>query len=431
MDLLQAAGYDSSSSSSSSSSLLSKNKDDTLLEGNAPNSLHGHAPNYSSRLGHNDDNSPSTADGNAATKRGISHSPRPPAAVKKQKRAQSITIASYDNDCQQSDQSFERCNPHWEGRWAGHIYLPFPNMEDSDLCDNTDVSTHDELAQRTEASILADDESDSDSDQSSFSSIDEEDVQASQRFLPAARTLIHYWAALLNEAYGDEEDTSGIVIVPHLSMSPTKAKHKSIQTAKNQDITNKNNNRLHISLSRPIYLPAPSVDSFLADISSSMTSVHSAARRHGHCNSHKGRTIHLRPQNATIFINDNQTRSFLSIPLSEESSRWAKRLLLPPIDAAMLRYGQKTYYNEGIMHVSIASVKGNMIPITLKKRRSGDSKESASANESKIRSIPLFQTQGCNQLGDEIRNSIPESIPIRLDRIQCDFGKVKNILLPL
>lgn len=387
MDLLHAAGYNSSSSSSSlsSSPQLSKNK------------------------------------------RGSSHSsrPLPVAAVKKQKLAQFITIASYDDNAyQQKDQSFERSNPHWEGRWAGHIYLPFPNMASLDLCD-TDAPTHDETNNGTAANILADDDSDSDSDESSVSSMEEEGLHASRSFLPAARALIHYWAALINEAYADDDDdSSGIAIVPHLSMSPKKTKHKSIQPANAQDI-------LHISLSRPIYLPAPSVDSFLADISSRMASVHSAARRHGHCNSHTGRTIHLRPHDATIFINDNQTRSFLSIPISEESSRWVKNLL-PPIDASMLRFGQKTYYDEGIMHVSIASVKGNMIPIILKERRNdGDLKQSASGNESKIRNIPLFQTQGCNQLADETRNSIPESIPIRLNRIQCDFGKMKNMLLPL
>ncbi|KAL7446899.1 hypothetical protein ACHAXM_011681 [Skeletonema potamos] len=425
MDLLQAAGYDSSSSSSSSSQPCKNNV--TLREDNAPNSINGHAPKYSSRPGSVDDNSQSKADGNASKRRGFCHSPKASTAVKKQKLAQSITIASFDIDCQQSDLSFERCNPHWEGRWAGHIYLPFPNMEASELCDAPHAPTHVESKNGTEARILADDHSDSDSD-----SIDEDDVvQSSQRFLPTARTLIHYWAALLNEAYVDDEDATGIVIVPHVSMSPKKATSKSIQTAKNQDIKNKSNTCLHISLSRPVYLPAPSVDSFLADISSSMALVHSASRRHGQCNSQKGRTIHLRPKNATIFINDNQTRSFLSIPLSEESSRWAKRLLLPSIDAAMLRYGQKTYYDDGIMHVSIASVKGNMIPITLHKRRNKDSKESAYGNESSITSIPLFQTQGCNQSGDETRNSIPESISIRLDHIQCDFGKVKNMLLPL
>eukprot|EP00984_Skeletonema_dohrnii_P038109 scaffold40964_cov155-Skeletonema_dohrnii-CCMP3373.AAC.2 len=424
MDLLLAAGYDSSSSSSSSSSQLSNKNNDSLREGNAQNAVRGH---NSPCLGHNDDSSPSTADGNAAKKRSSCHPPRSPAAVKKQKSTKFITIASCDNDCQQSDQSFERSNPHIEGRWAGHIYLPFPNF---DSCD-TDDHIHDELNTETDAKILADEDSDRGSDESSVSSIEDECLQASRSFLPAARTLIYYWEALLNEVCVDIDDNiSGSVIVPHVSMSPKKSNPKSIQTSNKQDIQN-NNTYLHISLSRPIYLPAPSVDSFLADISSSMASLHSAARRQGHCNSHKGKTIHLRPHNATIFVNDNQTRSFLSIPVSDESSRWAKRLLLPPIDATMLRFGQKTYYDEGIMHVSIASVKGNMIPIILKKRKHRDLKHTTSGNESNISSIPLFQSQGCNQFADETRSCIPESIPIRLDRIQCDFGKVKNMALPL
>ena len=426
MDLLLAAGYDSSSSSSSSSQLSNTNND-SLREGNTQNALHRHTLN-SPCLGHNDDSSPSTADGNASKKRGLCHSPRSPTVVKKQKSTKFITIASCDNDCQQSDQSFERSNPHWEGRWAGHIYLPFPNF---DSCD-TDDPTHDRFNNDTDAKNLADEDSDGGSDESSVSSIEDECLQASRSFLPAARTLIHYWEALLNEVCVDIDDNvSGSVIVPHVSMSPKKTNPKSIQTVNKQDIQNNNTTHLHISLSRPIYLPAPSVDSFLADISSRVASLHSAALRHGHCNSHKGKTIHLRPHNATIFVNDNQTRSFLSIPISDESSCWAKRLLLPPIDATMLRFGQKAYYDEGIMHVSIASVKGNMIPIILKKRRHRDLKLTASGNESKISSIPLFQSQDCNQLADETRRCIPESIPIRLDRIQCDFGKVKNMALPL
>ena len=426
MDLLLAAGYDSSSSSSSSSQLSNKNND-SLREGNAQSALFGHTTNNSPCLGHNDDSSPSTADGNTAKKRSSCHSPRSPTAVKKQKSTKFITIASCDNDCQQSDQSFERSNPHWEGRWAGHIYLPFPNF---DSC-NTDDQNHDELNNETDANILADEDSDRGSDESSVSSIEDECLQASRSFLPAARALIHYWEALLNEVCVDIDDNvSGSVIVPHVSMSPKKTNPNSNQTVNKQDIQN-NNTHLHISLSRPIYLPAPSVDSFLADITSSVSSIHSAARRHGHYSSHKGKIIHLRPHNATIFVNDNQTRSFLSIPVSDESSRWAKRLLLPSIDATMLRFGQKAYYDEGIMHVSIASVKGNMIPIILKKRRHKDLMHTASGNESKISSIPLFQSPGCHQLADETRRCIPESIPIRLDRIQCDFGKVKNMALPL
>ncbi|KAL7496182.1 hypothetical protein ACHAWT_004404 [Skeletonema menzelii] len=420
MDLLLAAGYDSSSSSSSSPQLPTK-KNDSLREGNAQNAIHGHTPNNSPCLRHNDDSSPSTAAGNSA-KRGSRLSPRSPSALKKQKREHFITIASYGTDYQQSDQYFERSNPHWEGRWAGHIYLPFPNL---DSCDN-DTSIYDD--NETSSNILAEKGSNNDSDESSVSSVEEECLQASINFLPAARTLINYWAALLNEACIDNNDTMiGSVIVPHVSMSRKKSMTKSVQTANNQHIqNNKNNTHLHISLSRPIYLPAPSVDSFLADISSSLASAHSTT-----CNSHKGKTIHLRPHNATIFINDNNTRSFLSIPISDESSRWMKRLLLPPIDAAMLRFGQKTYYDEGIMHVSIASVKGNVIPTILKQRRSRDLKQSASEIESKIKSIPLFQIQGCNTLSSDSRNDVPESVPIRLDRIQCNFGKLKNMILPL
>ena len=89
------------------------------------------------------------------------------------------------------------------------------------------------------------------------------------------------------------------------------------------------------------------------------------------------------PQHAKIFTNDDQTRSFLSIPVSAHSSRWIKQSLLPPIDATMLRFGLQTYYNtkeegegEGgcILHVSVASVKGNVIPQMLC-RRVGDSNE--------------------------------------------------------
>ena len=411
MDLLFAAGYDSSSSSSSSPQ-LSEKKNDSLRQGNAQNAIDGHTPNNSSCLGRNNDNSPSTADGNPA-KRGSQIPPRSPSALKKQKREQSIKIAGYDTDYQQSDQYFERSNPHWEGRWAGHIYLPFPNL---DSCDDNE----------TETNILAQKDSNNNSDESSVSSVEEDCLEASRSFLPAARTLIHYWAALLNEAcINDSDSMSGSVIVPHVSMSPKKAMTKSVQKANDQNIQN-NDTYLHISLSRPIYLPAPSVDSFLADISSSLVSVRSTL-----CNTYKGKTIHLRLHNATIFLNDNNTRSFLSIPVSEESSRWMKRLLLPPVDAALLRFGQQTYYNEGVMHVSIASIQGNVIPTIIKQRSISNLKQSPSEAEIEIKSIPLFQTQGYNRLSNDARNDVPESIPIRLDRIQCDFGKMKNMVLPL
>lgn len=435
MDLLHAAGYDSASSSSSSRADSSKNHD-SLHKGNAQNAVDGHSPDNTSSFGHNNDSSPSQTNGNTSKKRDLRGSQRSPATAaaevtKKQKLAQNkVIIASScnnDSDCQQSDQSFERSNPHWEGRWAGHIYLPFPNMRSLDSCnDDTGTGTN---------GIADESESDSDGNESSVSSIEEDEgLQASKNFLPTARLLIHYWADILKETFhdGDIDDASSIGIVPHLPMSSSK------ETSTNQEEYHKFNsgNSLHISLSRPIYLPAPSVDPFFMDISSSISSVLSAvARRHSHCNSHKGRTIHLRPHGATIFINDDQTRSFLAIPISEESSRWIKRVLLPPIDAAMLRFGQKTYYTEEgcILHVSIASVKGNMISTILKRRvKDNPLQQSGSGNVvNKARKIPLFQKEDCNTLEEDALNSIPELIPIRLEHIHCDFGRVKRMLLSL
>lgn len=437
MDLLHAAGYESASSSSSSRADSSKNHD-SLHKGNAQNAVDGHSPDNTSSFGHNNDSSSSPTNGNASKKRDLRGSQRSPATAKKQKLAQNkIIIASScnnDTDCQQSDQSFERSNPHWEGRWAGHIYLPFPNMRSLDSC-NDDTSVLDDKDNNDGTNGIADEsESDSDVNESSVSSIEEDEgLQASRSFLPTARILITYWADILKETFhdGDSDDASSIFIVPHFPMSSSK------ETSTDQEYHKFNSGAsLHISLSRPIYLPAPSVDPFFMDISSSISSVLSAvSRRHSHCNSRKGRTINLRPHDATIFINDDQTRSFLAIPISEESSRWIKRVLLPPIDAAMLRFGQKTYYTEEgcILHVSIASVKGNMISTILKRRvKDVPVQRSGSGNVvNKARKIPLFQKEDCNPLAEDALNSIPELIPIQLEHIQCDFGRVKRMLLSL
>ena len=438
MDLLHAAGYESSSSSSSSSRADSSKNHDSLHKGNAQNAVDGHSPDNTSSYGYNNDGSPSQANGNASKKRDLRGSQRSPATAKKQKLAQNTVIiassCNNDTDCQQSDQSFERSNPHWEGRWAGHIYLPFQNMRSLDSC-NDDTSVLDDKDEDHSGTNGIADESESDGDESSVSSIEEDEgLQASRSLLPTARLLIHYWADILKETFHDgySDDESSILIVPHLPMGSSK------ETSTNQEEYHKFNSgaSLHISLSRPIYLPAPSVDPFFMDISSSISSVLSAvAHRHSHCNSRKGRTIHLRPHDATIFINDDQTRSFLAIPISEESSRWIKRVLLPPIDAVINRFGQKTYYTEEgcILHVSIASVKGNMISTILKRRvKDVPVQRSGSGNVvNKARKIPLFQKEDCNPLEEDVLNSIPESIPIRLEHIQCDFGRVKRMLLSL
>ena len=380
------------------------------------------------------------------------------------------------------DVMFERGHPHWEGRWVGHLHLAFPSLESLDILAD---SSSNNAAQIEDVDVDAigrrdgdDDKSDGNnsSDESGSdgsSSEDDDDMPQSRIFLPIARKLIHQWASLLEDCISEESNTvtadetktttkcngkditskSPTFIIPHIPMHPIErtniSKNKDNNPPCDEEETPISTNNilssLHISLARPIYLPAPSVDPFLADIEKSIKTVVAASNnsRRGSTNHQTGRILHLQPRNATIFTNDEQTRSFLSIPVSNESSRWIKQTLLPPIDATMQRFGLQTYYSteeEGcILHVSVASVKGNVIPQMLRKRKMlGDNdKNGCSSIEegvSNIRSIALFSlpNDDDNKQRHDATNmttieSMPSYIPIRVHQIQCQFGKTKQM----
>jgi hypothetical protein len=296
----------------------------------------------------------------------------------------STQLLVHDGD----DCIFERNAPHWDGRWAGHIHLPLEVVEnnDHDDCiddDDDDVSSEDEgIAPQSSSSL----------------------------FLTTARKLIYHWAMLLEDDDDDKcnddatssssnggrknnnnsnnnnsDSTKTIVVIPHIVMHPLQQTirksccttllnnhisscqcndNKSIttdMTATTTTRTTTNNNNLHISLTRPIYLPGPSVSSFMDSIVRDVTLFISIAKR-GSCRSSSsasssatnvghqqttstGRTIYLQPRNAIILTNENHTRSFLCIPISTDSSRWIKHTFLPPIEAIMSRFGLATYYN--------------------------------------------------------------------------------------
>jgi hypothetical protein len=226
---------------------------------------------------------------------------------------------------------------------------------------------------------------------------------------------------------------------------------------------------LHISLARPIYLPAPSVASFLENIDRGIRSVLSVARgtkvvggssgtasdrRRGNAG---GRTLHLRPRDSIILVNDTRTRSFLSIPICSEGSRWAKRALLPPIDAVMTRFGLETYYhapddddddNHGggcILHVSVASVGGDVIPRMLERRRRRRRRRlgvggrvvaeenggpTRGDDDCDARRTPLFSKEE-REIRGAAFESLPSCIPVRVDRVVCDFGMDKSCTIPI
>jgi predicted DNA binding protein len=104
----------------------------------------------------------------------------------------------------------------------------------------------------------------------------------------------------------------------------------------------------------------------------------------------------------------------------------------------MKRFGLKSYYSEEgercVLHVSVASVKGNIIKRIAETKNRYAGVTDIDSNE--LRSISLF---GCKQiLSDEALaemestlKSVPSSIPIRFDRVQCQFGKVKEVSIKL
>lgn len=395
---------------------------------------------------------------------------------------------------------FERTYPHWEGRWAGHIHLPFPQLEtlDSVSCDSGDCHeksalqiSHDQYgdgsdlekpAEENESTARKngniDNDSDGSDDNSSYNDDENVDMTQSRIFLPVARKLIQYWALVIDattqakersmatkmhknceiKSTGAASPTIGgvntddeikpvesvdvnsrVVIVPHFPM----------QSRSSSDIDfgrETIESYLHVSLSRPIYLPAPSVDTFLTEISKQLRAVLSVTG-HNHCQPGKGIILQLQPQNTKIFTNDQRTRSFLSIPVSEGSAQWIKTMLLPRIDATMERFGQGSYYKteEGgcILHVSIASAKGDMIKEMLNSRRS--CKETAlsftSINVADVpRSTSLFGliqedepsfSVISKNLSLSFNEYIPKLIPVQVNMIRCEFGKTKKVDLPL
>ena len=363
------------------------------------------------------------------------------------------------------------------------LHLAFPSLESLDVLADTnsnDAQVVDDGVNAIGRGDGDDDKSDDNnssddiSSSSGGSSSDDDDMPQSRIFLPIARKLIREWASLLEDCISEESNTvtadetktttkcngkditskSPTFIIPHIPMHPmerTNTSNKDNNPPSEEEespiSTNNVSSSLHISLARPIYLPAPSVDPFLAEIEKSIKTVVTASNnsRRGSTNHQTGRILHLQPRNATIFTNDEQTRSFLSIPVSNESSRWIKQTLLPPIDATMQRFGLQTYYSteeEGcILHVSVASVKGNVIPQMLRKRKmlAGDNdKNGCSSIEEKvsnIRSISLFSLptdddddmQRHDATNMTTIESMPSYIPIRVHQIQCQFGKTKQM----
>lgn len=251
---------------------------------------------------------------------------------------------------------FVRAVPHTPGNWAGHIFFPLAPSSAS-----TSGSSKYDAANRV----------------------------ASRRLYVAAEELIENFATTLKERCLEEKDEGGgecndevddMRVVSHLPPLPLGQDDSSSDdeddgesSARSDDNSVEGGNRcndrkqhqedrrdggthnekgasnvlLHMSLSRPFYLQQQSISNFVEHVRKVLAP-------------HSPIPVTVDLSNPEILVNDEKTRSFLTIPAAQISQNAPIIRMIRSIDTVMKRFGQSEYYEEAKIHTSIASVPGDV-----------------------------------------------------------------------
>ena len=270
------------------------------------------------------------------------------------------TSAAIDTALRQPQrEKFARAVPHTPGNWAGHIFFP--------------------LAPTLTSSAAG------------SSVYDATNRAASRRLHIAARELIEDFATIVVERCHEQKDKESggddslgnWEVVSHLTLLPVEqddsssgdddesssddaldddpgrcgrqsrdagqgSRTETVPTTKANEANNGSNIPLHISISRPFYLQEQSISSFVEQVRKVLASYSPMA-------------IALDVNNPEILVNDERTRSFLTIPAAQASLGDAPIVrMIRAIDPVMKRFGHSPYYEEAKVHTSIASISGDI-----------------------------------------------------------------------
>ena len=177
--------------------------------------------------------------------------------------------------------------------------------------------------------------------------------------------------------------------------------------------------RLHVSLSRPFFLPLPSIDTYVSDL--------------------RLRLPHYRPfpltldmNEAFVLTNDDRTRSFLCLPVMGPGRDSAVKLIRE-VDASMERFGLPIYYKEARLHVSIASVAGDVTNLLAGKYGIQDTPGSRDSGGN-MKGICL--NRRCSEEKIEVPRQgsvlvVCESVTFMVKKILCTFGTTKQFVITL
>lgn len=153
---------------------------------------------------------------------------------------------------------------------------------------------------------------------------------------------------------------------------------------------------LHLSLSRPFYLQQHSIAPFIDRLGRELTFLTPVP-------------VLLDPTRPEILVNDQKTRTFLSIPVTGGTSAGVVRMIRI-VDEVLVKFGQPVYYKEPRVHVSIASIPGNV--------------NSKSEDLERWNEVLREQCKNGN-------HSSGGAITFMIDRISCTFGNTNHHSFPL
>jgi len=304
------------------------------------------------------------------------------------------TSAAIDTALRQPQQreKFARAVPHTPGNWAGHIFFPLAPT----LTSSTGSSVYD-------ASNRA----------------------ASRRLHIAAKELIEDFATILVERCREQNDKESggddrlgdWEVVSHVDLLPVEqddsssddddesssddaldddsgrsgrqsrevgqnSRTKTVPTTKTNG-ANESNVPLHISISRPFYLQQQSISSFVEQVRKVLVPYSPMA-------------IALDVNNPEILVNDERSRSFLTIPAAQNSLADAPIVrMIRAIDPVMKRFGHSPYYEEAKVHTSIASVSGDVRGLLMGTSYCGDKVDCSSSAAKPTQNITFMVDRVC------------------------------------
>ena len=201
-------------------------------------------------------------------------------------------------------------------------------------------------------------------------------------FLRSVPHTIGNWSGFvslsLTNSILQKNDSPGVFLdFVHCFVNHLQTKHPSLKFHSHHDF--------HVSLSKVFYMQHSAIDSFVSDLNRHVI-VHSQQRQFN---------IVLDLERVHVLVNEDKTRTFFAVPVVLGCEH-IKRLI-QCVDKTLSNYQMPVYYTSPSIHVSFASVVGDLNHLSLESCLGG------------------FNNQIC----------------LSINKIHCKFGSTKNFEIAL